>query len=72
LKASSGTLSEPPSRTVREISGSTHSPPGVIPIGKTSYLSVSMAAATCLADMQETSCSADLPPNRRPTRVFKL
>jgi len=41
-----------------------------MPMSVTSYLSWSMASNTFFADCRETSCSADFPPNRSPTRIF--
>src|SRR5262245_48519803 len=42
----------------------------VMPIGRTSYLSRSSAAITARAEVSETSCSPDWPPNRTPTRIL--
>ena len=43
-------------------------PSRVMPIGTTSYFSWSRCAATARAEMRDTSCSTDRPPNTSPTR----
>ena len=42
----------------------------VIPIGTTSYLSLSRLAITDVAEANETSCSPERPPKTRPIRNF--
>src|SRR5205823_7324211 len=42
----------------------------VMPIGKTSYLSLSRWFITEIAELSETSCSLERPPKIRPTRSF--
>src|SRR6266850_4918980 len=41
-----------------------------MPMGTTSYFSLSMASSTDAADSSEISCSPLRPPNRIPTRSF--
>src|SRR5437879_13601188 len=41
-----------------------------MPMGTTSYLSLSIAPATDAAERRETSCSPLRPPKRMPTRSF--
>src|SRR3954471_18553448 len=48
----------------------THRPSLVMPIGTTSYFSLSIASSTDAADSSEISCSPLRPPNRIPTRNF--
>lgn len=47
---------------------STHLPLTDMPIGTTSYLSLSIAAKTLAAVEQETACSAERPPKTTATR----
>src|ERR1051326_4266310 len=49
-----------------------HFPSCVIPMGTTSYLSLSSAVITEAAETSETSCSAERPPKRTPTRILDL
>src|SRR4051794_12478560 len=50
-------------------SASTHRPSRVMPTGVTSYRERSTAPSTDPAEMHDTSCSADWPPNRRTRRT---
>src|ERR1051326_4166669 len=44
----------------------------VMPMGTTSYLSLSIALRTEAAESSETSCSPLRPPNKTPTRSFSM
>src|SRR4030042_5281873 len=48
----------------------THRPSWVIPMGTTSYFSVSSALMTDVAETSETSCSPERPPKMTPTLSF--
>ena len=43
-----------------------------MPMGTTSYFSLSIALRTEAAERSETSCSPLRPPNRIPTRSFSM
>src|SRR6202007_3347536 len=47
-----------------------HRPSLVMPMGTTSYFSLSIALTTDAAESNDTSCSPLRPPNRTPTRRF--
>src|SRR5260370_7842348 len=49
---------------------SSQEPSLVIPIGTTSYFSLSRFAITDVADASDTSCSPERPPKTSPTRIF--
>ncbi len=50
---------------------STHRPSRAMPIGTTSYLSLSMAPSTSPALAHDTACSALRPPNTTATRTLR-
>ena len=47
-------------------------PSGVMPIGTTSYFSLSRAFMTAVAETRDTSCSPERPPKMIPTRIFRV
>src|SRR6266705_4481504 len=49
---------------------SSQPPSLVIPIGTTSYFSLSRFAITEVAEASDTSCSPERPPKTSPTRIF--
>src|SRR5579862_2224931 len=49
-----------------------HRPSFVMPMGTTSYLSLSIALRTEAAESSDTSCSPLRPPNKMPTRSFSM
>src|SRR3979411_3265819 len=59
---------EPPfSQSASGPSQSLHAPLFVIPIQNGSYFSISRFLATSCADLTETGCSSEQPPNMIPT-----
>src|SRR3990167_192669 len=63
---------EADARSLPDSAGGSQWPDLSIPIAMTSYLFLSIASATFLAERREISCSADLPPKRRATRIFRF
>jgi hypothetical protein len=55
---------------VQQVLGVGRGQPVVMPMGTTSYLSLSMACRTESAESSETSCSPLRPPKRIPTWSF--